>query len=149
MEQTETARRTLIEIPRIQERVVDRPPILWEAGTVDGIPTGIGGRALDPEWVPVRIADSGTIVICEAKQPIAIEIARYFLKTPIRASGQGRWVHDDDKKDGVRSSWQKVKIDRQIVAIAQVTRCDRIVTGDPDVEKIAGGRDRSDVRLGT
>ena len=64
---------------------------------MDGIPTGIDGRALDPEWVPVRIADSGTIVNCEAKQPTAIEIARCFLKTPIRACGQGRWVHDDDK----------------------------------------------------
>ena len=47
-------------------------------------------------------------------------------------------ISDGDKKDGVRSSWQKVKIDHQIVAIAQVARCDRIVTGDPDVEKIAG-----------
>ena len=97
MEQTETARRTLIEISGFQEQMVDRPPSLWEAGTVDGIPTGIGGRVLDPEWVPVRIADSGTIVNCEAKQPTAIEIARCFLKTPIRACGQGRWVHDDDK----------------------------------------------------
>lgn len=47
-------------------------------------------------------------------------------------------ISDGDKKDGVRSSWQKVKVDRQIVAIAQVARCGRIVTGDPDVEKIAG-----------
>ena len=28
--------------------------------------------------------------------------------------------------------------DGSIVAIAQVARCERIVTGDPDVEKIAG-----------
>ncbi len=47
-------------------------------------------------------------------------------------------ISDGDKRDGARSSWQKVKIDRQIVAIAQVARCERIVTGDPDVEKIAG-----------
>ena len=47
-------------------------------------------------------------------------------------------ISDGDKKDGVRSSWQKVKVDRQIVAIAQIARCERIVTGDPDVEKIAG-----------
>ena len=31
-----------------------------------------------------------------------------------------------------------MKIDRQIVAIAQVGRCERVVTSDPDVEKIAG-----------
>ena len=54
------------------------------------------------------------------------------------ASLDNQAISDGDKKDGVRNSWQKVKIDRQIVAIAQVARCERIVTGDPDVEKIAG-----------
>ena len=54
------------------------------------------------------------------------------------ASLDNQAISDGDKKDGVRSSWQKVKIDRQIVAITQVARCERIVTGDPDVEKIAG-----------
>ena len=54
------------------------------------------------------------------------------------ASLDNQAISDGDKKDGVRSSWQKVKVDRQIVAIAQVARCDRIVTGDPDVEKVAG-----------
>ena len=54
------------------------------------------------------------------------------------ASLDSQAISDGDKKDGVRSSWQKVKIDRQIVAIAQVARCDRIVTGDADVEKVAG-----------
>ena len=54
------------------------------------------------------------------------------------ASLDSQAISDGDKRDGVRNSWQKVKIDRQIVAIAQVARCERIVTGDPDVEKIAG-----------
>ena len=54
------------------------------------------------------------------------------------ASLDNQAISDGDKKDGVRSSWQKVKVDRQIVAIAQVARCERIVTGDPDVERIAG-----------
>ncbi len=47
-------------------------------------------------------------------------------------------VADGDKKDGVRSAWQKVKIDRQILAIAKVHGCDRIVTGDRDVVALAG-----------
>ena len=54
------------------------------------------------------------------------------------ASFDSQAISDGDKKDGVRSSWQRVKIDRQIVAIAQVARCERIVTGGPDVEKTAG-----------
>ena len=48
-EQTGRALRALIEIPGAQEEVEERLPILWEAGTVDGIPTGVGGRLLDPE----------------------------------------------------------------------------------------------------
>ena len=97
MEQTERAHRALIEIPGVREEVDERLPILWEAGTVDGIPTGVGGRLLDPEWVSVRIVDSGTVVNCEARPPMAIEIARYLLTTSIRVGGKGRWVHDEDK----------------------------------------------------
>ncbi len=97
LEQTETTLHTLIEIPGIQEEAGDRPPTLWEAGIVDGIPTGVGGRRLDPDWVPVRIVDSGVLLNCEAKPPAAIAIACHLLTTPIRASGKGRWVHDDDK----------------------------------------------------
>ena len=97
MDQTATAVRTLVEIPGVREEVEERLPILWEAGTVDGIPTGVGGRLLDPEWVPVRIADSGTVMHCEARAPTAIEIARHLLTTPIRVGGKGRWVHDEDK----------------------------------------------------
>ena len=96
-EQTGRAPRTLIEIPGAREEVEERLPILWEAGTVDGIPTGVGGRLLDPEWVSVRIVDSGTVVNCEARPPTAIEIARHLLTTPIRVAGKGRWVHDEDK----------------------------------------------------
>ena len=97
IEQTGRAPRTLIEIPGVREEAEERLPILWQAGTVDGIPAGVGGRLLDPEWVPVRIVDSGTVVNCEARPPTAIEIARHLLTTPIRGGGKGRWVHDEDK----------------------------------------------------
>ena len=97
MEQNGEAPRTLIEIPGVREEVEERLPVLWEAGTVDGILTGVGGRLLDPEWVSVRIVDSGTVVNCEARPSTAIEIARHLLTTPIRVAGKGRWVHDEDK----------------------------------------------------
>ena len=97
VQQTETAVRTLIEIPGVREDAEEKLPSLWETGTVDGTPTGVGGRLLDPEWVPVRIVDSGTVVNCEARPPIAIEIARHLPTAPIRATGRGKWAHDDDK----------------------------------------------------
>ena len=68
----------------------------------------------------------------------AMRVEPFYKKAAVHcASLDSQAISDSDKKDGVQSSWQKVKIDRQIVAIAQAARCDRIVTGDPDVEKIA------------
>ncbi len=103
MAQNGTVPRTLIEIPGAREEAEERLPILWEAGTVDGIPTGVGGRLLDPEWVSVRIVDSGAVVNCEARPSTAIGIAQHLLTTPVRVAGKGRWVHDQDK------GWQRDK----------------------------------------
>lgn len=38
-----------------------------------------------------------------------------------------------DKKDGSDSSWQKIKIDRQIVAIARVNSCTAMISNDESV----------------
>lgn len=38
-----------------------------------------------------------------------------------------------DKKDGIEAPWQKIKTDRQIVAIAHAQRCYLVVTGDQSV----------------
>jgi predicted nucleic acid-binding protein len=42
-----------------------------------------------------------------------------------------------DKKGGLNASWQKVKFDRQIVAIAKVAQSSVIYTDDSDIESIA------------
>ena len=42
-----------------------------------------------------------------------------------------------DKKGGVNASWQKVKFDRQIVAIAKTVQSSVIYTDDRDIETIA------------
>ena len=69
----------------------------------------------------------------------AVRVAPFDKMAAVHcASLDAQAISEGDKRDGVRSSWQKVKIDRQIVAIAQVSRCERIITGDPDVEKLAG-----------
>ena len=135
VEQTQTAVRTLIEIPGVREEAKEKLPSLWETGTVDGTPTGVGGRLLDPEWVPVRIADSGTVVNCEARPATAIEIARHLLTAPIRAAGKGKWVHDDDK------GWRLERVQNPAVRIAGFPRGGRL-----------GGRNAGAVRrhrLGT
>ena len=69
----------------------------------------------------------------------AIRVASFDKMAAVSCANlDAQAIADGDKRDGLRSSWQKVKIDRQIVAIAQVSRCERIFTSDPDVEKIAG-----------
>ncbi len=94
LETSATDQRTLVDIPGVLEEV-DRFPVLWEAGTVDGTPTGVGGRRLDPDWVSVRLDDSGNPLSCEARPPIAIAIAHHLLSVPIRAHGKGRWIHHE------------------------------------------------------
>ena len=41
-----------------------------------------------------------------------------------------------DKKDGAIGSWQRVKVDRQIVAIAKVHNVDCLYSGENDVRKL-------------
>jgi len=42
-----------------------------------------------------------------------------------------------DKKQGSKAAWQKVKVDRQILAIARVNRADLLITEDSDLLKLA------------
>ncbi len=44
-----------------------------------------------------------------------------------------------DKKSGSSSSWQKVKFDQQIVAIARVKNASCIFSNDHDIELLVGG----------
>ena len=53
------------------------------------------------------------------------------------AASQRRAFAEGDKKSGAIGSWQKVKVDRQIVAIAKVLGADCLYTGDADVLNIA------------
>jgi predicted nucleic acid-binding protein len=43
----------------------------------------------------------------------------------------------DDKKSGLETAWAKVKLDRQIVAIAKVVKATMIYSDDSDVRKLA------------
>lgn len=88
-------RRTVLEIPGALD--TESPiPAVWSEGRVDGIPTGIGGKQIDPDWMLVRLHDAGASLRCEARPPVAIKIGQYLLKKPIRATGKGRWVRDEN-----------------------------------------------------
>lgn len=53
------------------------------------------------------------------------------------AASQARAVRDGDKKGGAVGSWQKVKVDRQIAAIAKVSGVDELYSEDGDVRRLA------------
>ena len=80
-----------------------------------------------PEYL-VTIRQSGHFEIAPFDERAAIEAA-VALKRAVK-SPQG-------KKLGLAGSWQKIKIDRQIVAIAKVEGAEAIYTSDPDVAALA------------
>lgn len=66
-------------------------------------------------------------------EPADFDRAAAFECAQMDAAALGR----GDKKDGARESWQKVKIDRQIVAIAKARGAGLIVTTDSNVRNNA------------
>jgi predicted nucleic acid-binding protein len=74
-----------------------------------------------------RIARSARFIVAPFDTREAVEVAAMTRDT-IRAG---------DKKDGSSSPWQKVKIDRQIIAIARVHGVQRIYSDDGGVATFA------------
>ena len=68
----------------------------------------------------------------------AFEIAPFDQKAAIEAMMIERQARSEgDKRGGVDSPWQKVKYDRQIVAIARAIQADTICSDDEDLGKHA------------
>ena len=60
------------------------------------------------------------------------------MKAAIEAAeSQRRALDTGDKKSGATGTWQKVKVDRQIVAIAKVHGVDELYSDDDDVRRLA------------
>ena len=51
----------------------------------------VGGES-DP--VPVHIQDGDTVHICRARRQVAKELAAHIFSSPVRVSGNGRWLRD-------------------------------------------------------
>lgn len=75
-----------------------------------------------------RINKSSRFKIADFDQRAAIEVAA-MTREAIRAG---------DKRGGSASPWQKVKIDRQIIAIARVHGAERVYSDDTNVASFGG-----------
>ncbi|HEV3038417.1 MAG TPA: hypothetical protein VHA33_11630 [Candidatus Angelobacter sp.] len=79
-----------------------------------------------PDYL-AKIAALKTLMVKPFDEMAAVELAA--IETADRAAG--------DKRGGVASPWNKVKFDRQIVAISKVQGVSKIYSDDGDVSKFA------------
>jgi hypothetical protein len=77
-------------------------------------------------------ADAGTLLAMQAFEKKAfVRLAPFDRAAAFECAKLDRAaLNAGDKKDGVKDSWQKVKIDRQIIAIADANGAKLIISGD-------------------
>lgn len=117
-------------VEQAQDRISYLVEQLREAETRILIPAPVLSEFLtfaEPDYL-VEINQSIWFEVAPFDQRAAIEAA-VVLRRAIKA-GQG-------KKLGLTGKWQKIKVDRQIVAIAKVHGVTAIYTTDPDVITLA------------
>lgn len=74
-----------------------------------------------------KLSTMKTFIVQAFDQTSAVEVAALELGDRVRG----------DKRGGLDAPWQKVKVDRQIVATAKVYEARCIYADDPDIRKIA------------
>ena len=89
------------------------------------------------EFLVLAAADTAAYV-AELTNSAVFAIEPFDLKAAIEAAeSQRRAIDAGSKRSGAAGPWQKVKVDRQIVAIAKVHGVDDLYSDDEDVRRIA------------
>jgi hypothetical protein len=77
------------------------------------------------------------VYLPELENSDVFEVVPFDKAAAIENAAQARKaIAEGDKKSGAQGSWQKVKVDRQIVAIAKFHQVDCIYSDDVDVMKL-------------
>ncbi len=88
--------------------------------------------------VLVGLGDGGPSVLDWIMRSSRFKIAEFDMRAAVEVAAMTRdAVRAGDKKDGSSSPWQKVKIDRQIIAIARVQGVQRIYSDDSGIVAFA------------
>ena len=88
--------------------------------------------------VLVSIGDAAPAVIDRLNRSGRFRIAGFDLFAAVELAAMTRdALRAGDKKQGSPESWQKVKIDRQIIAIARINQVDLIYSDDRGVKHFA------------
>ena len=118
------------QITRAQDRMAYLVEQLREEGARILIPAPVLAEFLafaSADYLGV-INESAHFEIAPFDQRAAVEAAAVQKKANASAKG---------KKAGLAGTWQTIKVDRQIVAIAKVRNAERIYTTDTDVASLA------------
>jgi hypothetical protein len=119
-------------LERAQERIQHLIQTLESEGATIVIPTPALAEFL------VLADDSGPSYLRHLHTRARFDIRAFDEKAAIDcAEAQRQALAANDKRSGAMGAFQKIKVDRQIVAIATSVGADRIYTTDKDVVKIA------------
>ena len=114
----ERLEKLVLDLQKSKDQIVIATPVIAELLTVTG-PDGI-------EYFNA-IARSKVFEIADFDSKAALEVS--FLNAVALADG--------DKKDGIDAPWQKIKVDRQIIAICKVKNVHTLYTDDVGLAKTA------------
>jgi predicted nucleic acid-binding protein len=120
------------DIPKCRERIEYLVSSLEKNRTAIVIPTPVLTEFL------VLAGDQSAAYINQINGRACFKIADYDQRAAIEAAAQIiKAFNEGDKRSGSTSAWDKVKFDRQIVAIAKVENVNVIYSNDDDVRKFA------------
>jgi hypothetical protein len=119
-------------IPQYRERIEYLVSRLEQSRTTIVIPTPVLTEFL------ILAGDQSAEYINQINGRACFRIADYDQRAAIEAATQiAKALKQGDKKSGSTSAWDKIKFDRQIVAIAKVENVNVIYSGDTDIRKFA------------
>ena len=123
------------EVPRAQERIRFLVKTLEEGDEKIVIPTPVLGEFL------VFAREAGSEYLNELGRSSCFRIVAFDQRAAVEAAAHEIVDRDSgDKKGGSKAPWQKVKFDRQIVAIGKVLDVHTIYTDDSDLKTLCKSR---------
>jgi predicted nucleic acid-binding protein len=88
--------------------------------------------------VLVRAGDAAPAYLEELNRSARFRIASFDIRAAVELAALTREaLEGGDKREGATAPWQKVKVDRQIVAIARTEEAATIYSDDDDVQRFA------------
>ncbi|MGO9483411.1 MAG: type II toxin-antitoxin system VapC family toxin [Rhodomicrobium sp.] len=87
----------------------------------------------------VKAGEAGPKYLAVMSKSPSFRVADFDIRAAVEAAAMIKEaIGSGDKRSGLKTDWQVIKYDRQIVAIARVEGVSRIYSNDPDFKKLVG-----------